>query len=121
MRWSTLWWFAAVLAAALLQENGGEAARTSRSNDMLERLIKLDEMYSAVARPSVRSGPTQVDSMGPKVQRAINMLRLQHLDRLYADRARPRFGKRIDDSNPPMEYEGQYQSEDVGDWLPVRR
>ncbi|XP_064212423.1 uncharacterized protein LOC107399284 isoform X3 [Tribolium castaneum] len=83
MRWSTLWWFAAVLAAALLQENGGEAARTSRSNDMLERLIKLDEMYSAVARP--------------------------------------RFGKRIDDSNPPMEYEGQYQSEDVGDWLPVRR
>ncbi|KAJ8953751.1 hypothetical protein NQ318_015407 [Aromia moschata] len=63
-------------------------------------LTNRDPLITAVAREdagytplslgcSVRSGPVQAE-MGPKVQRAINMLRLQELDRLYADRARPR-------------------------------
>ncbi|KAJ8917199.1 hypothetical protein NQ315_012691 [Exocentrus adspersus] len=92
MRWPALTWFVVVAAVAVLQGNWvarARAAPSPRNEDMFRELLKLDQMYSAIARPSVRSGPVQGE-MGPKVQRAINMLRLQELDRLYADRARPR-------------------------------
>ncbi|XP_063909539.1 uncharacterized protein LOC135127127 isoform X2 [Zophobas morio] len=104
MRWSALWWFAVIAAMVMLEAN---AAPSPRNDNMLQELLKLDQLYSSVARPSVRSGPTQPDSMGPKVQRAINMLRLQHLDRLYGDPSRPRFGKRVETNSnfAPIEYE----------------
>ncbi|KAJ8978405.1 hypothetical protein NQ317_008480 [Molorchus minor] len=123
MRWSALRWFMVVVAVIMIQGNLARAAPRPRNEDMFRELLKLDQLYSSIARPSVRSAPVQAE-MGPKVQRAINMLRLQELDRLYADRARPRFGKRTEsDSNfAPVDYEGQYASEpDVGDWLPIRR
>lgn len=41
----------------------------------------------------MRSGSTSSIDMGPKVQRALNMLKLQHLEDMYADRARPRYVK----------------------------
>ena len=41
----------------------------------------------------MRSGSTSSIDMGRKVQRALNMLKLQHLEDMYADRARPRYVK----------------------------
>ncbi|XP_068910080.1 uncharacterized protein [Tenebrio molitor] len=107
MRWSALWWFAVVAAVVVLEGKWTLAAPSPRNDDMFKELLRLDQMYSSIARPSVRSGPTQPDNMGPKVQRAIKMLTLQHLDRLYADQARPRFGKRVETNSnfAPIEYE----------------
>ncbi|XP_018561605.1 uncharacterized protein LOC108903792 isoform X2 [Anoplophora glabripennis] len=125
MRWPAIAWFVVVVAVVVLQGNwAARAAPSPRNEDMFRELLKLDQMYSSIARPSVRSGPVQGE-MGPKVQRAINMLRLQELDRLYADRARPRFGKRAQSNSnfAAIDYEGQYHpnEQDVADWLPVRR
>ncbi|XP_019871281.1 uncharacterized protein LOC109599702 [Aethina tumida] len=122
MRLTAIRWIAMIVAIAMMEGNWVKAAPRPRNEDMFRELMKLDQMYSAIARPSVRSGPIDAE-MGPKVQRAINMLRLQELDRLYADRARPRFGKRTDTNSnfAPVDYEGQFQNDDVGDWLPVRR
>ncbi|KAJ3640210.1 hypothetical protein Zmor_003524 [Zophobas morio] len=82
MRWSALWWFAVIAAMVMLEAN---AAPSPRNDNMLQELLKLDQLYSSVARP--------------------------------------RFGKRVETNSnfAPIEYEGQYQSEDVGDWLPLRR
>ncbi|XP_022921011.2 uncharacterized protein [Onthophagus taurus] len=82
------------IVAVILEGKWTSAAPSPQTEDVLKTLQQLDRLYSAVARPSVRSGPSASTSMSPKVQRAINMLRLQHLDKLYADRSRPRFGKR---------------------------
>ncbi|XP_068910081.1 uncharacterized protein [Tenebrio molitor] len=85
MRWSALWWFAVVAAVVVLEGKWTLAAPSPRNDDMFKELLRLDQMYSSIARP--------------------------------------RFGKRVETNSnfAPIEYEGQYQSEDVGDWLPVRR
>ncbi|KAB0800231.1 hypothetical protein PPYR_05971 [Photinus pyralis] len=125
MRWSAVWWFAFVAAAAILQEAYVRAAPNPQPEDMWKTLLELDRMYSSIARPSVRSGPTTIDSnMTPKVQRAINMLKLHHLERLYADRSRPRFGKRAGAHSSNFgipDYENQFQNGDPTDYFPVRR
>ncbi|XP_060526826.1 uncharacterized protein LOC132702295 [Cylas formicarius] len=125
MLWSTLKWVVLGVIVAVLGGDVGNAAPSPRSEDMFRELMKLDQLYSSVARPSVRSVPMSSD-VGPKVQRALNMLRLQELDRLYADRARPRFGKRGDgvgrNNMIPVEYDNQYRGDqEVDDWLPARR
>ncbi|KAF5286666.1 hypothetical protein FQR65_LT12497 [Abscondita terminalis] len=124
MRWSAVWWLTLLAAAVVLEESFVNAAPNPQPEDMWKTLLELDRMYSSIARPSVRSGPAIESDMTPKVQRAINMLKLHHLERLYADRARPRFGKRagVHSSNLAIpDYENQFQSGEPTDYFPVRR
>ncbi|KAK9882841.1 hypothetical protein WA026_023540 [Henosepilachna vigintioctopunctata] len=111
-------------AMVILEYKWAEAApRLMRREDMVKELMKLDQYYSSIARPSVRSAAPEA-SMSPKIQRAINMLRLQNLDRLYADRSRPRYGKRaetVGSNFSPLDLDGQYQSDDNIDYSAVRR
>lgn len=51
MRWSVLWWLALVAAVVLLETSKSEAAPNPQAEDMLNTLLKLDRMYSSVARP----------------------------------------------------------------------
>ncbi|XP_028134431.1 uncharacterized protein LOC114329501 isoform X1 [Diabrotica virgifera virgifera] len=123
MMWPYVRWLVLLVSVLVLQSDWTTAAPNPNGDEMM-RLLKLDQMYSSVARPSLRSGPVETEIRPKLVQRA--MLRLQELDRLYSDRARPRFGKRTFHNNPkyaPLEYDSQYQQseQDVGDWLPVRR
>ncbi|XP_074034130.1 uncharacterized protein isoform X1 [Leptinotarsa decemlineata] len=123
MRWPYLRWLAVVVVVLVLQGHGTMAAPNPSNDDMMRELLKLDQMYSSIARPSLRSGPVQTEIRPRVVQRAI--IRLQELDRLYADRARPRFGKRTpqtDNNLTPFDYDNTYQSDqDIGEWLPARR
>ncbi|XP_057658207.1 uncharacterized protein LOC130895093 isoform X1 [Diorhabda carinulata] len=122
MMWPYVRWLVLLVTILVLQSDWTAAAPNPHGDDMM-RLLKLDQMYSSVARPSLRSVSTDTELKPKLVQRA--MLRLQELDRLYSDRARPRFGKRVSQSSSqyaPLEYDNQYRSDqDVGDWLPVRR
>ncbi|KAF5300483.1 hypothetical protein FQA39_LY02282 [Lamprigera yunnana] len=124
MRWSALCWLTLLSTVVVLQENSVTAAPNPQPEDMWKTLLELDRMYSSIARPSVRSGPAIESDMTPKVQRAINMLKLHHLERLYADRARPRFGKRTGIHSNKFgvpDYENQFQSGDPTDYFPARR
>ncbi|XP_045460796.1 uncharacterized protein LOC123671145 [Harmonia axyridis] len=116
-------WYVALLAAmVVLESRWTEAApRMTRREDMLKDLMKLDQYYSSIARPSLRSvGPD--GSISPKIQRAYNMLKLQSIDRIYADRTRPRYGKRAQTGHlTPLDFDIQYQSEDNGDYSALRR
>ncbi|KAL3280399.1 hypothetical protein HHI36_017883 [Cryptolaemus montrouzieri] len=123
MRALSMWWVALLSMFVILESKWVEAApRMTRREDAVKELMKLDQFYSSIARPSVRStGPE--GSMNPKIQRAINMLRLQNLDRLYADRSRPRYGKRAETGSnfTPLHFDGQYQNDDTGDYAAFRR
>ncbi|KAG5899429.1 hypothetical protein JTB14_033621 [Gonioctena quinquepunctata] len=123
MRWQYLRWLVVSVAVFVLQGHGAAAAPNPSNEDMMRELMKLDQMYSSIARPSLRSERSQTELRPRVVQRAI--IRLQELDRLYADRARPRYGKRASESNSnlaPFDYDSLYQSDqDVGEWLAVRR
>ncbi|XP_030767369.1 uncharacterized protein LOC115891120 [Sitophilus oryzae] len=127
MWWSTLKWLFFGLSLALMSTNVSKAA-PSRDENMYRELMKLDQLYSSIARPSLRSVSMPAE-IGQKVQRALQMLRLQQLDDLYAHKSRPRFGKRGDGHNlPAADYETnqiQYRNNQDGaalqDWLPLRR
>ncbi|XP_017769337.1 PREDICTED: uncharacterized protein LOC108557363 [Nicrophorus vespilloides] len=103
----------ALLAAIFIIEGNWVRAAPSPDNDKLLRTLEnLDKLYSSMARPSVRSGPATQPNMGPKVQRAINMLRIQHLEHLYGDRARPRFGKRTEADDATINFPAEtYESQ----------
>ncbi|KAF7281556.1 hypothetical protein GWI33_004524 [Rhynchophorus ferrugineus] len=105
-------------------------AAPSRDENMFRELMKLDQLYSSIARPSLRSIPMSAE-VGQKVQRALNMLRLQQLDNMYAHKSRPRFGKRgegqlrnngasVDYDNNQIQYRGEADGS-LPEWLPLRR
>lgn len=50
MRWCSFWWLA-LLAVIVLENNWTKAAPNPQTEDMLKTLLELDRMYSAVARP----------------------------------------------------------------------
>nr|CAI5859302.1 unnamed protein product [Callosobruchus analis] len=87
MRWPGVQWIL-IFVAVLMMQDWAKAAPSPRGDDMFKELLKLDKMYSSIARPSVRSVSPPMDGRPKVVQRAI--MRLQELDKLYADRARPR-------------------------------
>uniref|UniRef100_A0AAR5PNS8 Short neuropeptide F n=1 Tax=Dendroctonus ponderosae TaxID=77166 RepID=A0AAR5PNS8_DENPD len=131
MWWTTLKWVFFGIALAMLGGNSSEAEPIPRSDDMFRELIKLDQLYSSIARPSLRSIPISSE-VTQKVQRALNMLRLQQLDNMYSTRSRPRFGKRtnqlpIGNNISPEAFDTnkmQFRNEDdesERDWLPLRR
>ncbi|CAG9766823.1 unnamed protein product [Ceutorhynchus assimilis] len=134
-----MWWTSLIkwvvfgMALAMLGGNFCKAAPSPRNDDMYRELMKLDQLYSSIARPSLRSIPISSE-VGQKVQRALNMLRLQELDNLYSPRSRPRFGKRGErhqvpalNKISPEEYDNnqiQFRTDEDGndhDWLPLRR
>ncbi|CAH2004105.1 unnamed protein product [Acanthoscelides obtectus] len=120
MRWPTFQWILAFVAVLMIQDMV-KAAPNPRGEDMLKELLKLDKMYSSIARPSLRS-VSSMDGRPKVVQRAI--MRIQELDKLYADRARPRFGKRTQGNADfqQADYDSQYQSDpEMSDWMAVRR
>ncbi|XP_066141690.1 uncharacterized protein [Euwallacea fornicatus] len=131
MWWSSLKWIVLGITLSML---GSNADPSPRNEDMYRELMKLDQLYSSIARPSLRSIP-MTPEVGQKVQRALNMLRLQELDNLYSPRSRPRFGKRGEKNEAPNRnnlmslemYDNKVQyprNEDDGseaDWLPLRR
>nr|QXU63633.1 neuropeptide F [Dendroctonus armandi] len=133
MWWTTLKWVFFGMALAMLGSNSTKAEPIPRSDDMFRELIKLDQLYSSIARPSLRSIPISSE-VAQKVQRALNMVRLQQLDNMYSTRSRPRFGKRTEGNQlpagnniSPEAFETnkmQFRNEDEEsqrDWLPLRR
>ncbi|XP_044761646.1 uncharacterized protein LOC123318927 isoform X1 [Coccinella septempunctata] len=123
MRWQLrIWWVALLAAMVVLESRLTEAApRMTRREDMLKDLMKLDQYYSSIARPRVRSVDPD-GSISPKIQRAYNMLKLQSIDRIYADRSRPRYGKRAETAHMlPLDLDFQYQNEDNADYATLRR
>ncbi|XP_071053884.1 uncharacterized protein [Onthophagus taurus] len=99
MKWLQFYCVSLIAMLVILEGIGTNAAPSYHDGDMLKTLLDLERKYAAVARPSLRSDSTKSTRSitEPKVQRAINMLRLQNLDKLYAEKSRPRFGKRADD------------------------
>lgn len=51
MRWFGLWWLTVLAAIMILENNKSDAAPNPQAEDMLNTLLKLDRMYSSVARP----------------------------------------------------------------------
>ncbi|XP_018561604.1 uncharacterized protein LOC108903792 isoform X1 [Anoplophora glabripennis] len=52
MRWPAIAWFVVVVAVVVLQGNwAARAAPSPRNEDMFRELLKLDQMYSSIARP----------------------------------------------------------------------
>ncbi|XP_050297115.1 uncharacterized protein LOC126736674 isoform X2 [Anthonomus grandis grandis] len=101
MWWTALKWIVFGMAMSMLNDSCCNAAPAPRGDDMYRELMKLDQLYSSIARPSLRSLPMSSE-VGQKVQRALNMLRLQELDNLYSPRSRPRFGKRGEGNEIPI-------------------
>ncbi|GJQ73917.1 hypothetical protein Trydic_g18851 [Trypoxylus dichotomus] len=50
MRSSSFWWLA-LLAVIVMENNWTSAAPSPQTEDMLKTLLELDRMYSAIARP----------------------------------------------------------------------
>ncbi|CAH2004106.1 unnamed protein product [Acanthoscelides obtectus] len=50
MRWPTFQWILAFVAVLMIQDMV-KAAPNPRGEDMLKELLKLDKMYSSIARP----------------------------------------------------------------------
>lgn len=53
MRWSGsgLWWLVLLAAVMILEDTKTEAAPNPQPDDVLNTLLKLDRIYSSVARP----------------------------------------------------------------------
>ncbi|KAG5899430.1 hypothetical protein JTB14_033621 [Gonioctena quinquepunctata] len=51
MRWQYLRWLVVSVAVFVLQGHGAAAAPNPSNEDMMRELMKLDQMYSSIARP----------------------------------------------------------------------
>ncbi|XP_076258072.1 uncharacterized protein LOC143195098 isoform X2 [Rhynchophorus ferrugineus] len=121
MWWSTLKWVFFGLTLTMLGTNVSRAA-PSRDENMFRELMKLDQLYSSIARPSLRSIPMSAE-VGQKVQRALNMLRLQQLDNIFGKRGEGQLrnnGASVDYDNNQIQYRGEADGS-LPEWLPLRR
>ncbi|XP_065169630.1 uncharacterized protein [Atheta coriaria] len=125
MKWSGFCLLATLAVLCLLDGHKTSAAPSPRTDDLLKTLQDLEQIYSSMARPSVRSGSVIEPEMSKKVQRAMKMIEMQRLERLYAHRARPRFGKRdrlINNNGIYRSAESDYADDQLPmGWVATRR
>ncbi|XP_074034133.1 uncharacterized protein isoform X2 [Leptinotarsa decemlineata] len=62
MRWPYLRWLAVVVVVLVLQGHGTMAAPNPSNDDMMRELLKLDQMYSSIARPRFGKRTPQTDN-----------------------------------------------------------